>query len=659
MKDLLKANKKFRPEIEGLRTIAILLVVIYHIWLGRVSGGIDIFFVLSGFLITMSLISRVERNGTVGVFSFILRIIKRLLPQALLVIIVTMIVGIYILPQTQWTNLSEHFVASIFYFENWRLAVDAVDYLAQGQQVSPFQHFWSLSVQVQIYFIWSLLVLIGYFVLSKFFNISTRYAMLILLVTTFVASISYSIYETYTNQAWAYFDTFARLWEFSIGGLLALILPYLVLNKWLNTVLGWLGLVVICVTGIAIQVSTVFPGYMALVPIGGALLILVASENSTKLGVDRFLSLKLLTVLGGLSYGIYLWHWPLLRFYLSYFETTEVSIVHGCLILVVTILLAYVSTNLVEKPIRQLEGKKKYKTSLALVAIFGLALISSNSFANKQMSTIVLQASAENYIGAAAIYDGAAVIKEVGYMPTLMDVVDDVPSFYNQPNCFAFQTPEVIKCSFGATENPDYTVALVGGSHSGHWFPALEVLAQDMNFQIDLYNHDGCRFTVKDETFKLKEDCLDWNENLIEHLKVDVPDLVFTTSTINKRDKVPEGYLKQWAKLEGITTIFAIRDNPRMKESVPTCLEREENPTNCSRPKADALSEVAPWKNTDNIPSNVIFGDLSDYFCDEEVCHSVIGNVIVYRDQHHITATYAKTLAPVLKPLLEDAFSQL
>lgn len=136
-------------------------------------------------------------------------------------------------------------------------------------------------------------------------------------------------------------------------------------------------------------------------------------------------------------------------------------------------------------------------------------------------------------------------------------------------------------------------------------------------------------------------------------------DLVFTTSTLNKRDTVPIGYIGQWSRLEGITQIFAIRDNPRMAEDVPTCVERVSDPSECSVPKNQGVSEIVPWENTEGIPSNVTFADLTDNFCDESKCYGVIGNIIVYRDMHHITAEYAKTLAPALRKPLADALNGL
>ncbi|MBO0603285.1 acyltransferase [Sporosarcina sp. E16_3] len=664
MEDFKSPQKRYRPEIEGLRMITTLLIVIYHIWLGRVSGGIDVFFVLSGYLITMSLLSKIERTGTVQFGDFLVGLARRLCPQALLVIIVSGSLALLFLPQLEWSSTITHMTASTFYFENWRLALDAVDYLAQDHAVSPFQHFWSLGVQVQFYILWPILITSVYFIARKVLKTPVRKTFLLALLIVFICSISYSIYQTEVNQPWAYFDTFARMWEFSIGGMLALVLPYLLMNKWLNTVLGWLGLSIICFTGFLLPVSTGFPGYLALVPISGALLVLIASENSTKFGVDRFLSVKSLTFLGGLTYGIYLWHWPLLIFYKATADVETVPILAGSVIVIAAVLLSLFSTKLLEAPILKLD-KKRMKGRLAavlcgLLVVTGSSILAITTYIEKvKADALVVNHDEKAFPGAKAVYENSEPPKGIVPIPGSIDIQSDLPSFYENPNCFAINSVKVKKCSYGVLTNPSYTVALVGGSHSGHWFPALEVLAEDLNFQIDVYNHDGCRFTNEDPEHYLTKACLKWNENLIEHLKEDPPDLVFTTSTLNRRKTIPPGYINQWKELEGISTVFAVRDNPRMKKNIPSCLEKKENPLSCAIPRDKGVSKEVPWENTGGIPSNVIFADLTDYFCDQTTCYPVIGNIVVYRDNNHITATYAKTLALPLKEPLEQALRSL
>lgn len=663
MRDLKIPEKRYRTEIEGLRTIATFLIAIYHIWLGSVSGGVDVFFVLSGFLITMSLVSKMERTGNLFFWDYLLGLAKRLFPLALTVILFIMELSIFVLPRVQWDQTISHMFASTLFFENWRLSLDAVDYLAQENGASPFQHFWSLSVQGQFYILWACLIFVAYIVARKVLKTPFRKTILAVLVIVFSLSFSYSIYITNVNQPWAYFDLFARIWEFSLGGILAILLPYLSLNKWLSTVIGWVGLLIVCFTGVIIPVSDLFPGYIALLPISGALLLIISAETSTRFGVDKILGAKPFLFLGRYTYGFYLWHWPLLIYYKIYVGTTTVSVAHGLLLLVVTCILSYVSTEFIETPIRAMNVRK---STLKLITILSMMLFSVlvmnytfNYIVEQEKAQDPLDDHPQDYPGALALQQNMQVTEGIELIPSMANVKTNFPSFYEDKQCFSNKGAVITKCSFGSTDDPDYTIALVGGSHSGHWFPALESLAEELNFQLDVYIRDGCRFTNDDFEGQVTSECLEWNEKLIDVLIKDPPDLVFTTATLNNRDTVPKGYIGQWSRLEGITQIFAVRDNPRMAEDIPSCVESVSDPAECSIPRNQGVSEIVPWENTEGIPSNVTFADLTDNFCDESTCYGVIGNIIVYRDKHHITAAYAKTLAPALREPLAEALESL
>ncbi|ARK23844.1 acyltransferase [Sporosarcina sp. P37] len=662
MKDLKLPKKRFRPEIEGVRTIATLLIAVYHIWFGKVSGGIDVFFVLSGYLMTLSILSRIEKNGSVNFADYFLHLTRRLFPQAIIIIIFTGVCAVIFLPQFEWGEIIAHMMASTFYYENWRLALDSVDYLARDNSASPFQHFWSLSVQGQFYIIWPILLAAVYGLARKVWKTPVRKTLLGSLIVVFVCSIAYSIYQTNINQPFAYFHSFTRMWEFSVGGIFALLSPYLFFTKRISIALGWLGLLIICFTGIIVPVSTVFPGYLALLPISGVLLILIASESITVIGVNRFLAVKPLLYLGSLTYGIYLWHWPLLIFYRSYMEIETVPVMDGILLLLVTILLSIVTTKLVEKPVLEMDrGQNKGNLVVVLTAMFVLActsIFTISAYIEKATANSEF-ISGTDYPGAQSVLYEINTATDVDPIPPPSIIKTDLPAFYEDLECQSVNRTEVRKCSYGVLEDADFTIALVGGSHSGHWFPALEELAEEMNFTIDLYSHDGCRFTDEDPSGSLTEECLPWNENLIEVLTENPPDLVFTTSTVNKHPEVPQGFINQWKKLEGITTVFAIRDNPRMKKVVPVCLEQAEDPLECAVTRDQGVSKEVPWEVTEGIPSNVFFADLTDYFCDDTTCYPVIGNVIVYRDDNHLTAEYSKTLAPALKIPLQQALDSL
>jgi peptidoglycan/LPS O-acetylase OafA/YrhL len=661
MTDLRAPEKKFRPELEGVRTVAAFLVAVYHIWIGSVSGGVDVFFIVSGYLITTSLLSKMERDGRIHLVDYWLGLARRLFPIAFTVLLFTVVGSILIMPQVQWKQIISEIFASAFYFENWYLANSAVDYLAQNNQASPLQHFWALSLQGQFYLTWPFVVLTAFVIAKKVLGKPVRKTMLGVLLSLFLLSIGYSIYKTSVNQPWAYFDTFARVWEFSLGGVLALLLPYLRFGKTVSMVIGWFGLAVICFTGILLPVSSVFPGYAALLPTGGVILVIISAENSTRFGVDKLLGSKPFLYFGSMSYGFYLWHWPLLIFYYAYFDVERVPVASGLAIIVSAFILSFISVKILETPVRKISIKHSKKKLAIVLAGLLIPLFCVNGvwayFVSGQ-DQAEQKYNLEDYPGAMAISDSVEPVPDKEPVPSALAVKEDLPAFYDMTECFSgMEEEKMAKCSLGEKENPEYTIALVGGSHSGHWYPALEKLSDKMKLKIEIYNKDACRFSADDFDGLLNASCMDWNEKVIGMLKEEPPDLVFTTANVGAGDKVPGGYIEQWKKLKGITEIFAVRDNPAMEGDPPTCVEKKGSVEECSMPRDKVLSEVIPWENTEGIPANVTFADLSEYFCDDESCPPVIGNVLVYRDYHHISTLYSRTMAVALEKPLQKALA--
>lgn len=662
MRDLRMPEKKFRPELEGVRAVAAFLVAVYHIWIGSVSGGVDVFFIVSGYLITTSLLSRMERDGKINFIENLLNLAKRLVPLSFTVLLVTALLAIWLLPQTIWKQTISELFSSMFYFQNWQLATSAVDYLGQNNEASPLQHFWAMSIQGQFYITWPFIITAVYLLAKKVLKTPVRKTLLAVLVAIFAVSLSYSIYMTDANQPWAYFDTFARAWEFSLGGILALLIPYLTFNKTVSFVMGWLGLAVICFTGMVLPVSTVFPGYAALLPTFGVIFVIVSAENSSRFGVKRLLSSKPLMYFGSISYGFYLWHWPLLVFYYAYFKTDTVTLWAGLAILALSFVLSVFSIKKIEAPVRELNVRQsKRRVAKVLVAIALPVIVvgtSWNLYVQASMNEeAAMEYSIEKYPGARAISENIVPEEGVEPIPSMGMIKDDLPSFYEGHTCSSHgKDATVKKCSYGVTDNPDHVVALVGGSHSGHWFPALEKIAPELNLQVDVFIKDACRFTADDFGGALSESCMAWNEDVTEALKQNPPDMIFTTSTVESGDTVPTGYVEKWKAFEGITDIFAVRDNPKMPQNIADCLAKEAE--DCSAPRDEVLSEVLPWENTEGLPGNVSFFDTSPYFCDDETCPPIIGNIIIYRDRAHLTTRYVETMAPVIGEALEEALDR-
>ena len=654
------SDRKFRTEIEGLRAVAAFLVATYHIWLGRVSGGVDVFFVVSGFLITTSLLNRYERNGKIDFFGFITRLSKRLFPAALIVLFISGILSIFLLPQLQWEYTIKELLASALYFENWQLALNSVDYLAENNASTPFQHFWAMSIQGQFYIIWPALLFISTLLARYVLKRSVRFTFLFVLIIVFISSITYSIYLTNLNQPWAYFHTFTRVWEFSIGGLVALLISNVALKKGISVTMGWLGLIGLISCGIILQVSTVFPGYAALWPTLCAVFILLAGNRGGKFGVHRLLSSKLLVKFGGISYGFYLWHWPVLIFYHHLTGSDVVPLLDGIIIMGLSALLAYLTIYFIEKPIRNLNFSRIKSAVLSasfvvpvliLSAGWGLYLDKIQESTNEDLTSILKSHPGATFMDPLQ-HDVAAFNQNIEFIPSLINVKDDIPISYND-GCH--QTPyesEVVECEYGNVEDPSYTIALIGGSHSAHLLPAFMEFAEVEDMKLLNYTKSGCRFTTIHDYSQNKaslKSCEQWNEELMDILEKNKPDLVITTANATEKEEVPPGYIEKWEALneEGIK-VLAIRDNPRFSIDIPTCVEQYgEDSQKCSIDRNKVLPPGI-WED-DIVPENVYYTDLTDYYCEEDVCKPIVGNVLVYRDKHHITATFAKTLSPILR----------
>lgn len=236
--------------------------------------------------------------------------------------------------------------------QNWVLASDAADYYAEdGSLASPLQHFWSFSIQGQVFMLWPLLFLVSA-VVARRFRLRFRGVVLLVFGALFAASLAFSVRETSTNQAYAYFDTRARLWEFAFGTLLALALPFIRLPRSVRVVVGWVGVAAMLSGGFLLDVQGRFPGYVALWPLLAAALVIVAGQTHSPIEADRLLSSKPLVRMGDLSYAVYLWHWPVLVLYLIWRDEAAPGVLGGLLVIGSSLGLAYLTRRFIERPMR-------------------------------------------------------------------------------------------------------------------------------------------------------------------------------------------------------------------------------------------------------------------------------------------------------------------
>ncbi|MGO1167995.1 MAG: acyltransferase family protein, partial [Janibacter sp.] len=348
-----KGKKNLRGDIEGLRAVAVGTVLIYHVGIPFMPGGfvgVDIFFVISGFLITSLLLREATRSGRISIADFYARRARRLLPAASVVLIFTAILGWFILPGQDRGNLGTDVMAATFYVINWALAYRSVDYLAEDAAPSLLQHYWSLSVEEQFYVVWPLIIIVGLFI-AKRTRLRPKPLLFGLLGLIAAASLAYSVVHTASDPATAYFYSTTRIWELAIGALLAFLVVRLAsLPRGIAELLAGVGLLLVLWSAFFLDGKTPWPGAWALAPTVGAALIIAAGCASQSTITARLLSLKPMVWIGGLSYAIYLWHWPLIT--MAKVAYPDVRIRHLVVLGLLSIALAWMTKHLVEDPIR-------------------------------------------------------------------------------------------------------------------------------------------------------------------------------------------------------------------------------------------------------------------------------------------------------------------
>src|SRR5699024_10584365 len=600
----MEIKKQYRPEIEGLRFVAALLVAIYHIWMMRVSGGVDVFFVVSGFLITTSLLSKYARDGYIQFFNFIGGLLKRLLPQAVTVLIFVTVVSYFILPEVRHIDTIKEIFASLFYYENWQLAITGTDYLDQNNAKSPVQHFWAMSIQGQFYLIWFLIISATVIIYTKT-KFELKNILLAILSVLFFISLVYSVYLTEVNQPWAYFDTRTRVWEFAVGGILMIFIFKAKLPVILSTILGWGGLIGLTITGFIMDVGTSFPSYIALWPVTAAVFIMVAGQNPTSFGVEKFLGSRPMVYLGGLSYGLYLWHWPILSFYYVIFGTTDVGIIHGIIIILLSLLLSFLTTNFIEKPINGFITSRKLtlKSFTPIISMAGLLIVITSgwlAYSQFKSSYSLSFAGNDDYPGVMANTEAMDAPEPQEPIPRLGAIKNDKAEPYEDGCHVPAGDAEVKIREYGETDDYDYTVALIGGSKSTHWLPSLQSFAEEEAIRVLNVTKSGCRFTLDEVA---AEDCMEWNKNVIDQVSEEQPDPIITLAdNADEPEEVPEGFLEQFEKAKDHNMpVMAIRDTPYFPEDVSECLSANGMDTDkCNADKDETYPEPSAWKKLEN-----------------------------------------------------------
>ncbi|MGO1165510.1 MAG: acyltransferase family protein [Janibacter sp.] len=683
--------KGYRPDIEGMRSIAILLVLLYHAGLPFISGGfvgVDVFFVISGFLITGLLIRELETKGKVSLTRFYARRAKRLLPATGLVLIVTTVLTWVTANVVEWRTFGFDIVGAALYVVNWVLAGRAVDYLAEDVGVSPVQHFWSLAVEEQFYIVWPLLlILVGWWVARRR-GARVRPVMLVGILVVIIPSFLWSIHMTGADPERAFFVTTTRLWELGIGAFVAIgSVLWVRIPRIAAIVLGWVGLAAIVLSGFLLTSGTPWPGYAALLPTLGSAAVIVAGFTSGSAGPAGILAWRPAVWLGGLSYSLYLWHWPLIVSAEAHWD--GLSPWQGLAVAVFAVVPAYLSYRFIENPIRfSPTFSRSNLRTLSMGAAFSATGVAAGLVLVLAVPGTPAPADDGEAKGAAALTSEAkgdgprpgtveSLDSVEGFVPTAIEAVEDIPPQPEKDGCQVDQvSPKPIRCEYGDPDG-DTTIVTVGDSKILQWQTVLDEIAKKEGWHVISYTKSACAFSSGMQLAKgdLYTSCAEWNDSVMDKV-VDVdPDLVIATSRVNSaledtsdkeslsNDAMVTGLTESWQELKDHDIpVLGLLDNPSPGISVYECVaehpddlaecsfDREEGIESSSAKQYQAAAKKVPGTRT---------VDVRDSICPEETCVPVIGDVLVYRQSSHITDTYAQSAKPVLEKKLVPAVEEM
>ncbi len=691
--------------------VAVLLVFANHLFGWPRGGfvGVDVFFVISGFLITGNLLRTANTNGNISFKQFYWNRIRRIVPAATLVLLVTVGVSLAVFQPFRAQQIGTDAFWAFIFMSNWWFAVRDTNYFAEGDAASPIQHYWSLSIEEQFYFVWpALIFVIGLLVASRGLTHSYRMRLAgLVMAFVVVVSLGWAIYQTSTSPAWAYFDTFGRVWELGIGALLATAVGALArVPVSVKPFLSWGGLILIGASAFLIgEGAAGFPAPWAVLPVAGSALVIAAG-----VGVEPehqgFLRNRASVYVGNISYSLYLVHWPVIVILGAYLATTGFDPWFAVAVIALSFGLAIASYHFVENPLRYMDPKKVLKSPrrgvslrpsvangtvalivLALVTVGGTAFAlrpvsptqipsgasveRPNETADSDLTTAVPTASAGPNTTALQqeIADALKTAEWPALNPSMEQAVDG-PLAESGVYCQTL-TSDPQACGWGSPDAAS-KIVLVGDSVGLGYAGPLRQIAVNSNGAIQFYNltRGTCAFSdaLLDRKGLSQEECVATKEAAIEFINSTKPDLVIISNRF-RGDRVVGSSssmtMSEWSasllqiveKFRANTKKIAFIAQPAGDMKIKECFSnRSSKPPNCIGGVDGEWSTIASTEESLASSIGAKWIDSRPWFCDSEnACPSFVGTVPTKRDTVHMVPEYGLKIYPAMGESLKQA----
>lgn len=612
-------QRERNPQIQALRALAAVLVLIYHAkWLDGGYIGVDIFYVISGYLITGILIRELEATKTIALVAFYARRTKRLLPSSFVVIVATALVGYLAFPASARETFGRDLIAASTYISNFLFALWENDYQNLDTTPSPFIHFWSLAVEEQFYLFWPFLILILY-------RIGQKRAVFYGVLATLATSFLFSLYLTDRSPIWSFYILPTRAWELAAGALLVFI-PELKKHR---PVLALVGIISISISALIYNETTAFPGFAAIAPVGATVLLLATRSKWPTL-LNLIGNSAPVQWLGAISYPLYLWHWPVLVIPAIYMGK-ELNAIQIIGLLILTAILADMTHRYIESPLRSISLTNGRVLKSAGAATLSLVLLGS---------VIYWQYSDAITFGNGSSYS----LAEVRSKP-----------INNNDGCHIHIRQTVSpRCEYGDLSSQK-TIVIYGDSHAAQWLPALDLIGKSRGIKIVSLTKSACPSAevIKELSSQYDiADCQAFRDSSVARINSLQPLAVIMTgmqpftapnSKASSRSWWLAGEAKAFERIKSATKFpIYLSDTPLPRVDIPECL------ADAGGVKCDGARPVSP-----EVAPGLIPIDPTPWLC-TQICPAVIDGVIAYRDKSHLTVQMSKKLSVQLDKALSE-----